>query len=92
MGRSVSQRRVIKAPFVRDLLSHTLKDDANSLLLVVYLLRAYDYCSDDPMICLCLAMASAGHAMQRQSDNRHHLVVQVRVVVIMIMHFVSYVF
>jgi len=28
------------------------------------------------MICLCLAIASAGRAMQRQSDNRHHLVVQ----------------
>ena len=48
------------------------------LLLVVYLLHAYDYCPDDPMICLCLAIASAGRAMQRQSDNRHHLVVQVR--------------
>ena len=46
----------------------------------------------DPMICLCLAIASAGRAMQRQSDNRHHLVVQVRVVVSMIMHFVSYFF
>ena len=30
------------------------------------------------MICLCLAIASVGRAMQRQSDNRHHLVVQVR--------------
>ena len=29
------------------------------------------------MICLCLAIASVGRAMQRQSDNRHHLVVQV---------------
>ena len=80
MGRSVSLRRVIKAPFVRDLLSHILKDDANSLLLVVYLLHAYDYCSDDPMICLCLAMASAGRTIQRQSYNRHHSVVQVRIV------------
>jgi len=43
----------------------------------VYLLHAYDYCADDPMICLCLAIASIGRAMQRQSDNRHHLVVQV---------------
>ena len=59
--------------------------------VVVYLLHAYDYCPDDPMICLCLAIASAGRAMQRQSDNRHHLVVQVRVD-IMIMHFVSHVF
>ena len=42
------------------------------------------------MICLCLAIASAGRAMQRQSDNRHHLVVQVRVIIIM--HFLYHVF
>jgi len=29
------------------------------------------------MVCLCLAIASVGRAMQRQSDNRHHLVIQV---------------
>ena len=58
--------------------------------MVVYLLHAYDYCPDDPMICLCLAIASAGRAMQRQSDNRHHLVVQVRVV--MIMRYLCHVF
>ncbi|KAF8815238.1 hypothetical protein BYT27DRAFT_7214629 [Phlegmacium glaucopus] len=43
---------------------------------IFHLLHAYDYCPDDRMI-LCLAIASAGRAMQRQSDNRHHLVVQV---------------
>jgi len=43
----------------------------------VYLLHAYDYYPEDPMICLCLAIASVGRAMQRQSDNRHHLVIQV---------------
>jgi general transcription factor 3C polypeptide 3 (transcription factor C subunit 4) len=43
----------------------------------VYLLHAYDYCPNDPMICLGLAIASMGRAMQRQSDNRHHLVAQV---------------
>jgi len=41
-----------------------------------YLLHAYDYCPHDPMICLCLAIASFGRAMQRQADNRHHLVAQ----------------
>ncbi|GBE87309.1 TPR-like protein [Sparassis crispa] len=41
-----------------------------------YLLHAYDYCPDDPMICLCAAIASLGRAMQRQSDNRHHLIAQ----------------
>lgn len=44
----------------------------------VYLLHAYDYRPDDPMVCLCLAIASIGRAMQRQSDNRHHLITQVR--------------
>lgn len=44
----------------------------------VYLLHAYDYCPEDPMICLCLAVSSLGRAMQRQSDNRHHLIAQVR--------------
>ncbi|TFK37274.1 hypothetical protein BDQ12DRAFT_736397 [Crucibulum laeve] len=43
---------------------------------IFYLLHAYDYCQDDPMICLCLAIASIGRAMQRQSDNRHHLITQ----------------
>ncbi|KAJ7158369.1 hypothetical protein C8R43DRAFT_995733 [Mycena crocata] len=43
---------------------------------IFYLLHAYDLCPDDPMICLCLAMASLGRAMQRQSDNRHHLITQ----------------
>jgi hypothetical protein len=43
----------------------------------VYLLHAYDYCPEDPMICLCLAMASLGRAMQRQADNRQHLMAQV---------------
>ncbi|KAJ6611013.1 TPR-like protein [Mycena sp. CBHHK59/15] len=43
---------------------------------IFYLLHAYDLCPDDPVICLSLAMASIGRAMQRQSDNRHHLVAQ----------------
>ncbi|KAH9893442.1 TPR-like protein [Cubamyces lactineus] len=41
-----------------------------------YLLQAYDYAPDDPLVCLCLAIASIGRAMQRQSDNRHHLITQ----------------
>lgn len=46
--------------------------------MTVYLLHAYEYCEVDPMICLCLAIASVGRAMQRQADNRHHLIAQVR--------------
>ncbi|KAL1761213.1 hypothetical protein FB107DRAFT_255088 [Schizophyllum commune] len=41
-----------------------------------YLLHAYDYSPDDPVLCLLLAIASLGRAMQRQADNRHHLVAQ----------------
>ncbi|KAI0339047.1 TPR-like protein [Trametopsis cervina] len=41
-----------------------------------YLLHAYDYCKHDPLICLCLAIASVGRAMQRQADNRQHLIAQ----------------
>ncbi len=48
-----------------------------SMILTVYLLHAYDYCPHDPLICLCLAIASIGRAMQRQADNRHHLIAQV---------------
>ncbi|KAI5833065.1 TPR-like protein [Schizophyllum commune Tattone D] len=43
---------------------------------LVYLLHAYDYSPDDPVLCLLLAIASLGRAMQRQADNRHHLVAQ----------------
>lgn len=43
---------------------------------IFYLLHAYDYCPNDPMICLGLAISSMGRAMQRQSDNRHHLIAQ----------------
>ncbi|KAF8190296.1 hypothetical protein K438DRAFT_1831751 [Mycena galopus ATCC 62051] len=43
---------------------------------IFYLMHAYDLYPDDPMICLTLALASLGRAMQRQSDNRHHLITQ----------------
>ncbi|KAJ7594254.1 hypothetical protein C8J56DRAFT_926291 [Mycena floridula] len=43
---------------------------------IFYLLHSYDYCPDDPVICLSLAIASIGRAMQRQADNRHHLISQ----------------
>ncbi|KAF7979955.1 hypothetical protein HWV62_40398 [Athelia sp. TMB] len=41
-----------------------------------YLLQAYDLAPEDPMICLNAAIASIGRSMQRQADNRHHLVAQ----------------
>ncbi|TFY70716.1 hypothetical protein EVG20_g2295 [Dentipellis fragilis] len=43
---------------------------------IFYLLHAYDYCADDPMICLSLAIAYMGRAMQRQADNRNHFIAQ----------------
>ena len=48
------------------------------ILSLVYLLHAYDYQPDDPVICLSLAVAYLGRAMQRQSDNRHYMIAQVR--------------
>jgi general transcription factor 3C polypeptide 3 (transcription factor C subunit 4) len=42
-----------------------------------YLLQAYDAQPRDAMICLDLAVACLGRAMQRQADNRHHLIVEV---------------
>ncbi|KAJ7511160.1 hypothetical protein B0H11DRAFT_1700558 [Mycena galericulata] len=43
---------------------------------IFYLLMAYDYCQEDPMISICITVASLGRAAQRQCDNRHHLVTQ----------------
>lgn len=37
------------------------------------------------MVCLCLAIASIGRAMQRQSDNRHHLVTQVSIFILQVL-------
>ncbi|KAF7316423.1 hypothetical protein MIND_00161200 [Mycena indigotica] len=41
-----------------------------------YLVHAYELCPSDPVICMSLAVASLGRAMQRQADNRHNLVAQ----------------
>ncbi|KAF8327415.1 uncharacterized protein EI90DRAFT_3127081 [Cantharellus anzutake] len=41
-----------------------------------YLLQAHALQPRDPVICLSLAVACIGRAMQRQADNRHHLVVE----------------
>ncbi|TFY73343.1 hypothetical protein EWM64_g10669, partial [Hericium alpestre] len=38
--------------------------------------HGYDYFKDDPLICLSLAIAYMGRAMQRQADNRHHFIAQ----------------
>ncbi|KAJ6571874.1 hypothetical protein B0H19DRAFT_1131683 [Mycena capillaripes] len=43
---------------------------------IYYLLRVYDSSPNDPTLCLCLAIAYFGRAMQRNSDNRHHLITQ----------------
>ena len=78
MDRSASPRGAIRVPYVRDLLYLVSgKGDILTLHpLSVYLLHAYDYCPEDPLVCLCLAVASIGRAMQRQADNRHHLITQ----------------
>ncbi|KAJ7634784.1 TPR-like protein [Roridomyces roridus] len=43
---------------------------------IFYLLQAFELCPEDPLLSLELAIASAGRAMQRQVDNRHHVVTQ----------------
>ncbi|CAE6532833.1 unnamed protein product [Rhizoctonia solani] len=43
---------------------------------IYYLLKAYDMAPTDPVICLSLGVACIGRAMQRQADNRNHMVIQ----------------
>ncbi|KAG8719185.1 transcription factor TFIIIC subunit tfc4 [Ceratobasidium sp. 394] len=44
---------------------------------IYYLFKAYDLEPNDPVICLSLGTACIGRAMQRQADNRNHMVAQV---------------
>ncbi|CAE6500210.1 unnamed protein product, partial [Rhizoctonia solani] len=46
---------------------------------IYYLLKAYDMAPNDPVICLSLGTACIGRAMQRQADNRNHMVTQASV-------------
>ena len=81
MGNCVLQCEVIRVAYVsspprlQDAPSGSVTD---AYLSLVYLLHAYDYQPDDPVICLSLAVAYLGRAMQRQSDNRHYMIAQVR--------------
>ncbi|KAG9091420.1 transcription factor TFIIIC subunit tfc4 [Ceratobasidium sp. 370] len=43
---------------------------------IYYLFKAYDLEPNDPVICLSLGTACIGRAMQRQADNRNHMVAQ----------------
>ncbi|KDN41099.1 hypothetical protein RSAG8_07653, partial [Rhizoctonia solani AG-8 WAC10335] len=43
---------------------------------IYYLLKAYDMTPNDPVICLSLGTPCIGRAMQRQADNRNHMVTQ----------------
>ena len=42
-----------------------------------YLLQAYENCPEDPVVCTSLANTSLSRAMQRQADNRYHMIAQV---------------
>jgi general transcription factor 3C polypeptide 3 (transcription factor C subunit 4) len=61
----------------------SLNELANKDRISVYLLHAWDCCTDDPVISLSLAIASIGRAMQRQADNRHQLIAQVSVILLL---------
>ncbi|KZT51273.1 TPR-like protein [Calocera cornea HHB12733] len=41
-----------------------------------YFMHAYELNPYDPLLCLSVAVAYLGRSMQRQSDNRHHQIVQ----------------
>ncbi|KAJ7143345.1 TPR-like protein [Mycena crocata] len=43
---------------------------------ITHFLHAHELCPDDPLICLCLAIAFIGRAMQCKSDNRRLMIVQ----------------
>ncbi|KAG8773624.1 transcription factor TFIIIC subunit tfc4 [Ceratobasidium sp. 428] len=43
---------------------------------IYYLFKAYDLEPNDPVICLSLGTACIGRSMQRQADNRNHMVAQ----------------
>ncbi|KAJ7749292.1 TPR-like protein [Mycena maculata] len=43
---------------------------------IYYYLQAYELNPKDPLLCLSIAIASIGRAMQRNSDNRPHLIAQ----------------
>jgi hypothetical protein len=53
-------------------------NSSNDSLTTVYYLRAYDMRPDDPLVCLTLALSYVHRAMQRQTDNRHYQLTQVR--------------
>ena len=44
---------------------------------VDYSLWAYENYPEDPLVCMSLAIASPSRMMQRQADNRHHMIAQV---------------
>lgn len=44
-----------------------------------YLFEAHEVQPDDPLLCLSIAVSALGRSMGRRSDNRQHLIVQVRI-------------
>jgi len=66
----VTRARYVCSPGDRTFL-HLLTEHAD------YLLQAYENCPEDPVVCVSLATASLARAMQRQADNRHHMIAQV---------------
>lgn len=52
--------------------------DLGLTLAAVYMMHAFEVQPHDPVICLTLAITCLGRAMQRQADNRHYMIVQVR--------------
>ncbi|KAG8908776.1 transcription factor TFIIIC subunit tfc4 [Tulasnella sp. 403] len=65
-----------ESPVLLALYAHISSCTKSYQSALFYLYQAYDIQPDDPVVCLMLAVASISRAMQRQSDNRHHLIAQ----------------
>ncbi|EJT97237.1 TPR-like protein [Dacryopinax primogenitus] len=63
-------------PFLIGLYGQILMAVRSYQTALFFFLHAYELDPHDPLLCLCLAVAYLGRSMQRQSDNRHHQIVQ----------------
>ncbi|KAH7103837.1 TPR-like protein [Auriculariales sp. MPI-PUGE-AT-0066] len=57
-------------------LSQTFLNARSWQSAIFYLMHAYEVQPRDPMVCFSLGVTCIGRAMQRQADNRHHMIVQ----------------
>jgi hypothetical protein len=57
--------------------------ERGSLVMAIdYLFEAHEVQSDDPLLCLSLAISALGRSLGRRADNRQQLIVEVRTLII----------